>query len=180
MRSLDYFVAVTLDGFIAGPDGAFDFFGVDPDYLAELNADWGDGLPTGLHDALGLTPPGTRWDTVVMGRGAFQPALDAQVADPYAHLRTVVYSSTLDPADHPGVEIVATDPVDHVRALKAEDGLAIWLCGGARLAGTLIDEIDRLVLKINPVTIGAGLPLWRTEFAARSWRLAGTARTPGV
>ena len=52
---------------------------------------------------------------------------------------------------------MTTDPVDLVRDLKQEDGLGIWLCGGARLAGALSDEIDELIVKINPVVLGAGM-----------------------
>ncbi len=48
-----------------------------------------------------------------------------------------------------------------VRNLKQEPGLGIWLCGGASLAGALYDEIDELVLKVNPVVIGTGIPLFR-------------------
>ena len=48
-----------------------------------------------------------------------------------------------------------------VRRLKQEEGAAIWLCGGGALAATLADEIDRLVLKRQPLLFGAGIPLFR-------------------
>jgi dihydrofolate reductase len=55
---------------------------------------------------------------------------------------------------------VDRDPVGLVRALKEEDSdLDIWLCGGGKLAGVLLPEIDRLVLKSYPVLAGAGVPL---------------------
>lgn len=171
MRSLVYYVAVSLDGRIAGPRGEYDFYPVDDEYSRQMNEEWSDGLPTGLHEALGITPPRTKWDTVVMGRGTFQPAIDMGIADPYAHLRTIVYSSTLNQANHPAVEIVADDPVAHMRALKAEEGGDIWLCGGAKLAGALADQIDRLVTKIYPVTAGDGIPLLQGGFAPRQWTL---------
>jgi dihydrofolate reductase len=50
--------------------------------------------------------------------------------------------------------------VDLVRGLKQEGGLDIWLCGGARLAGALFDSIDELIVKINPVVLGAGIGLF--------------------
>lgn len=52
------------------------------------------------------------------------------------------------------------DPVALVRRLKAEDSpLDIWLCGGGTLAGQLLAEIDEFRLKVNPVILGAGIPL---------------------
>ena len=60
-----------------------------------------------------------------------------------------------------GVQLVKHDPVGLVRTLKQEPGLGIWLCGGAILAGALYDEIDELVLKVNPVVLGTGTPLFR-------------------
>ena len=132
MRELTCFVATSLDGRIAAPDGSADVFPLDPGYLAALAADWGDAFPTAFHAAVGTEPPGTRFDTVLMGRETFAPAVAAGVGDPYAHLETYVYSSTLDPAAHPGVHVVDGDPVAHVRGLKASAGGGLWLCGGGR------------------------------------------------
>ena len=109
-----------------------------------------------------------------MGRGTFEPAIQAGLADPYSHLDTYVYSSTLDPAECPDVTVVASDPVTHMRELKGADGAGIWLCGGGRLAASLIGEIDRLVLKLNPVTIGNGRPLLDGEFSPQAWQLEST------
>ena len=70
---------------------------------------------------------------------------------------------TSHPDDLPtqeGLTITSEDPVTVVRRLKAEQsGLDIWLCGGGALAATLIDEIDELRLKVNPLVLGDGIPL---------------------
>ncbi|MGJ5797779.1 dihydrofolate reductase family protein [Streptomyces europaeiscabiei] len=58
------------------------------------------------------------------------------------------------------MEVVPGDPIDFVRMLKKEDGLGIWLCGGGKIAAVLRDEIDELIVKINPVVIGSGIPLF--------------------
>ncbi|MDO9380753.1 MAG: dihydrofolate reductase family protein [Nocardioidaceae bacterium] len=176
-RSLVYFVAVSLDGRIADPDGSFDAFPMDPAYLGALADEWGDGFPTAFHDAMGTTAPLTRWDTVLMGRGTFQPALDAGIESPYAHLTQYVFSSTLRPEDHPGVHVVDEDPLAFVRRLKADPGGDLWLCGGGRLAGSLMPEVDRLVLKLNPVVLGTGVPLVDGPLDASSpshWRLVAS------
>ena len=174
MRELTYFIATSLDGRVAAPDGSFDFFPLDQEYLSALAADWGDSFPTAFYDAVGRTPPRDRFDTVVMGRGTFEPAMAAGISDPYAHLDTYVYSSTIDPDAHPAVTVVGGDPVEHVRRLKQDEGGGIWLCGGGRLAATLTAEIDRLVIKLNPVSIGAGRPLFDGNFEPQAWRLEST------
>jgi len=176
MRKLTYLVATTADGYIAGPDGGDPtgpdgFFDVPPDYIEHLVTTMPEILPTHVRAALGVTDPGTTFDTVVMGRRTYEPGPAIGVHDPYAHLRTVVFSRTLtEAADLSGsaadIEFTAADPVTRVRQLKAEPGKGIWLAGGAALAGQLHDEIDELVLKINPVTIRSGLPVFEGEFLA--------------
>lgn len=79
------------------------------------------------------------------------------ISNPYAHLKTYVISTTLDTLESP-VELYAGDPLDLVRRLKSEDGLDLYLCGGGKLAGALLTEIDRLIVKTYPVVAGSGIP----------------------
>jgi dihydrofolate reductase len=172
MRTLTYYIGMTIDGYIAGPAGELDhFFPVPDDVLAVIGADYSDTVPTHLRDQLAITGPGKRFDTVVMGRATYQPGLDAGVTSPYRHLRQYVVSSTLGGIDDPEVDLVTEDPLALVRRLKQEDGLGIWLCGGAQLAGPLLPEIDELVLKVYPVVAGAGIPLFTTTFAPTAFEL---------
>ncbi|GAB1510966.1 dihydrofolate reductase family protein [Actinophytocola sp. KF-1] len=163
MRTLTYYIATSIDGYIAEPDGAdpsASLFTVGEDYLAHVVAHYPETLPTPARHALGVTDPGTRFDTVLEGRRSYQVGLAAGVTNAYAHLRHLVFSRTLGKSPDPGVDVVAADPVDTVRRLKNEDGRGIWLVGGAELAGALYHEIDELVLKVNPVTAGTGIPLF--------------------
>jgi dihydrofolate reductase len=168
---LVYFVAVTLDGRIAAPSGAIDFFVHDDDYGRQMVEDWADAVPTHLQAVTGATPTRSRWDTVLMGRATYEVALAEGITSPYAHLRQVVFSRSLEPSAFPDVTVVGTDPVPFVRTLKAGPGGDIWLCGGGTLAGVLAGEIDRLVLKLNPVTAGAGVALLDGPFAPLRWAL---------
>lgn len=178
MRSLTYFVASTLDGFVAGPDGADPtgpggFWPIPEDYLHHLVATYPETLPGPARAALGITAEGRHFDAVVEGRGSYQVGLDAGVTDAFPHLQHVVFSTTLGNSPDPAVEVVPTDPVARVRELKSVDGKGIWLIGGGTLAGSLYAEIDRLVIKQAPITIGAGIPLFgaAATFEPTAWQL---------
>ncbi len=166
MRSVTYYVAASADGYIAGPDGQFDFFGFDGDLAAWIMEEYPETLPVHVREALGIVDrDNRRFNTVVMGRRTYQPALDAGIASPYPHLRQVVFSTSL-PASSTSVEVTATDPLARVRELKdSGSGAGIWLAGGGRLAGALSTEIDELVIKRNPIVLGAGVPLVDGSFA---------------
>lgn len=168
MRKLVYYVAVTLDGFIAGPDGGdpsgAEFFAITPDLVQFIATTYPETLPGPARDAMGITGEGRHFDTVIEGRASYDLGLAAGLDDAYPHLRHLVVSGTLgERADLP-VEIVSTDPLARVRELKAEDGLDIWLVGGGTLAHALLPEIDRLVLKVNPSVIGSGIALFAGDF----------------
>lgn len=81
--------------------------------------------------------------------------------------------------DDPSVTRVEGDPVAVVADLKRRDGRDIWLCGGGDLAGQLIDEIDELQVKVNPVLLGEGIPPARFGYAPRSFDLADSRVLPG-
>lgn len=171
MRKLTYYIAASLDGFIAGPQGQFDFFGFEGDFAAFILAEFPETLPGPARVPLGIADsPNKRFDTVVMGRGTYEPGLAAGLTSPYPQLRQYVFSRSLTSTD-PAVEVVAGDPAEFVRQLKKDDGLGIWLCGGGQLAGQLRDEIDELIVKINPLVLGTGIPLVAGGFALDQLRL---------
>ncbi|ALU71521.1 MULTISPECIES: dihydrofolate reductase family protein [Rhodococcus] len=166
MRKLVYYVGASLDGYIAGPDGEFDFFPVSEQITAWICDRYPETVPTHVRPALGIEDaPNRTFDTVVMGRGSYEPGLSLGVTSPFAHLRQFVVSSTLPDAEDPPVTIVRTDPRAVVRSLKEEEGQDIWLCGGGTLAGELLPEIDELIVKRYPVVAGAGIPLIRGNYA---------------
>lgn len=137
MRRLVYMVAVTLDGFIAGPEGGdpsgSDFLPVTPDLVEHLVGSWPETLPGPARDAMGISGAGPSFDTVVEGRVSYDIGLAAGLTDAYPHLRHLVVSHSLSGRTDLPVEIVAGDPVERVRELKAEDGQDIWLVGGGTL-----------------------------------------------
>lgn len=173
MRNLVYYVAVSIDGFIAGPTGEFDAFLVDGDHASVVFGEYADALPAHAHKALGITPPQTRFDTVIMGWNTLTPALEVGITSTYPHLRQIVASRR--PRDLAPELTVTDEPLALVREVKQEDGLDVWLCGGGELAGALLPEIDRLVLKRHPVVFGSGVPLFgNTPYEARAFAPVGT------
>ncbi|PRB40615.1 riboflavin biosynthesis protein RibD [Arthrobacter sp. MYb23] len=163
MRELVYYVAVSLDGYIAGPEGEFDAFPVEGDHMVAQVERFPDAIPTVIADAMGIERTGT-FDAVVMGWNTYAVGLPAGMTSPYQHLEQFVFSRTRTEADipgeHPNLTITDEDPVDVVRRLKSQPGKSIWLCGGGQVATQLAGEIDRLVLKRSPLLFGNGIPLF--------------------
>ncbi|MGJ9423021.1 dihydrofolate reductase family protein [Aeromicrobium sp. CF3.5] len=182
MRELTYFVAVSLDGCIAAADGDFGAFGVEGDHIEMIVRDYVDTLPAPALSAMEVTATGQRFSTVLMGWNTYAAGHEQGVVDPYPHLEQVVF--TRDHVDEPvptGVRVVCSDPVAEVQQLKAEPGTGIWLCGGGQLAAALVNEIDRLVLKVNPVLLGRGRPLFDLPGGAGAFTLeASRAFASGV
>lgn len=141
MRRLRYQVATSLDGYIAGPHGEFDWIIQDPDIdFAALFA---------------------QFDTVVMGRKTFTAMLQQGGSGAMPGLDVVVFSRTLRPADHPAVSIVNSDPAASVQSLKATPGKDIWLFGGGGLFRTLLEAglVDTVEPAVVPVLLGEGIPM---------------------
>jgi dihydrofolate reductase len=141
MRRVRYSVAMSLDGFIAGPKGEYGWIVADPaiDFAAFFET----------------------IDTVLMGRGTFEVALKQGSGGGMPGKRTYVFSRSLRPEDYPDVTIVADDPASTVAALREEDGKDIWLMGGGVLFRSLLGAgvVDTVEVGIVPVLLGSGIPL---------------------
>ncbi len=162
MRKLIYYVALTLDGFIADEDGSPDGFPFEDEYAAELFASFPETFPGPFRTDEGTRADNKWFDAVLMGRKAYEVGLRVGVTNPYPTLDQYVFSRTMKESPDERVKLVAEDAVDVVTALKSETGKAIWLCGGADFATTLFsaDLIDELIIKLNPVLFGSGIPLF--------------------
>ena len=176
MRTLTYLAAVTLDGYIAAPDGSFDFFPMSDEYARLIAEEYPETMPTHVRSALGITAPGTRFDTVVSGFATYDVGPRTGFPSPYSHLEQYVVSTRLEAPPHPDITLIRADPVAAVRELKAADGKGIYLCGGGRLASALVSEIDELILKQCPIVIGAGIGLFAQRFEPQQFTLS-EART---
>ena len=141
MRRLRYNVAMSLDGFIAGPQGEFDWILMDP--MIDLGALFGE------------------FDTLIMGRKTFEALRGQGPGGPTSGKKIIVVSRTLRPADVPDVTIIATEVSEIVLALKRMPGKDIWLFGGGALFRSLLDDslVDTIEVALMPILLGQGLPL---------------------
>lgn len=178
MRKLVYLVASTIDGFVAAEDRtdpSGTVFELEGDHAEPLMREYPEMIPGHIRPMLGLEDAENRhFDTVLEGRVSYLMGVELGIDDAYPHLRHYVFSTTLTEVPGSGVHLISGDPVDTVRALKQEDGKDIWLCGGGSLAGALREEIDEIHLKLNPVAIGSGTPLFDDAFRIDRYDVAST------
>lgn len=159
-RKLVYYVACTIDGYIARAEGSFDCFPFEGEHFADLIARFPETFPAHLRPRFKVPEGARRFDTVLMGRNTYNVGVREGITNPYRPLRQIVVSRSMQASLDAAVELYGGSPQELARRLKREDGKDIWLCGGAKLAASLFGEIDEFILKINPVLIGAGIPLF--------------------
>ncbi|MBA2306259.1 MAG: dihydrofolate reductase [Acidobacteria bacterium] len=141
MRRVRYGGAISLDGFIAGPEGQADWILMDPeiDFAALFS----------------------QYDTLLIGRRTFSAMVAAGHADPMPGITTYVFSRTLRQEDYPDVTIVSDDAGAVVQRLRAQPGKDIALYGGGNLFRSLLDlgQVDTVEVSLIPVLLGEGIPL---------------------
>jgi dihydrofolate reductase len=140
-KRLRYQVAVSLDGFIADPNGGYDWLVADP------TIDFGALFK--------------EFDTVVMGRKTYDIVKAQGGNGAMPGLDVVVFSRTLPSTRSPGVRLVNDDPREVVRDIKAGSGRDIWLFGGGELFRYLLDAglVDTVEVAVMPVLLGQGIPV---------------------
>jgi dihydrofolate reductase len=152
MRQVLYRVATSVDGYIAGPHGEFDWIVHDP--TINLSA---------TYDTV---------DTVLLGRRTYELTQQPGAPPWPTGWHIYVFSRTLVPQQDPAVTIVSDDPGTTVAGLRAGPGREIWLFGGGSLFRSLLaaKQVDIVELTVSPVLLGGGIPL--VEAGAPLTRLA--------
>src|SRR5262245_66526455 len=96
MRELKYYVACTVDGFIARADGSFDLVLAEGDHLADLFAAYPETVPAHLRGPLGVRGEDRCFDAVLMGRRTYEVGLKVGVTNPYPQMEQYLFSRTLE------------------------------------------------------------------------------------
>src|SRR5271163_4203109 len=150
MRKIVLGLGISLDGYIARPNGAVDFLFMPKDYS--------------------MAPFFATIDTAIMGRKTLDAA-GGSYSD--SSMAAYVFSRSQPPGERNGVTFVDESPTTFVHRLRKRSGKDIWLMGGGELARDFLkaDLVDELYLGIVPVLIGEGIPLFPSGFPQRDFSL---------
>jgi dihydrofolate reductase len=154
MRKVVLGLGISLDGYIARPDGAVDFLFMPKDYS--------------------MGPFFATIDTAIMGRKTYDVALKmggGGFGD--SKMKNYVFSHSRPPGERGGVTFVNESPKDFLENVRKGPGKNIWLMGGGELARDFLkdDLVDELYIGIVPILIGEGLPLFPSGFPQREFTL---------
>ncbi|WP_343522325.1 dihydrofolate reductase family protein [Pedobacter sp.] len=160
MRKIILNLAVTLDGYIEGPNGEVDWCIMDDDtnfndFLAGIDSIFYGRIS---YDLWGNYQPGEEEDELMKS-----------ISENINHKKKYVFSHTKTD-DGTGAIFIETDLVKKVTEIKNLPGKDIWLYGGANLIATFLNEglVDELQLAVHPVILGSGKLLFN-EITDRIW-----------
>lgn len=151
MRKIILNLAVSLDGFIEGPKGEFDWCFSDQDY--------------------GMTDFMSRIDAVFFGRKSYELLLKMS-ENPFPGKTKYVFSKTENRTEG-DVQFINHDVEKEIGSIKDQRGKDIWLFGGAELISTLLNYglVDELQLAVHPLLLGQGKPLFQDLLQKMELRL---------
>lgn len=148
------FIACSMDGFIAGPDGDLKF----------LNSVESEG------EDYGYAEFNKAVDTVIMGRKTYETVLGFSIPYPHADKKSFILTSQKLQAA-PGIEFYSGDVVQLIQGLRQKEGKNIYIDGGAKTIAQFLNNnlIDEMVVSIVPQLIGQGIKLFQEGIPQSSW-----------
>ena len=180
MRKIISFMHISLDGFVAGPNGEMNWIKVDEE-LFDYGAKRITKTDTALYGRKTYEMMEGYWPTA-----ADQPNASKHDIEHSAWYKTagkIILSKTMKGADLPNTTIISDDLSNKINKLKQEDGSEILLFGSPSATHTLMEQglIDGYWLFVNPVILGEGIPLFKDVKEQVKLRLVSTQQfTLGV
>jgi dihydrofolate reductase len=155
MRKIRYNVAISLDGFIAGPKGEADWIVADPEV-----------------DFAGLW---AQFDIGLMGRKTYDVARLRLGEAAFQGMNIAVASRTMRQSDHPKITVISELTRERIRALRQQAEKDIWLFGGGELFRDLLTmgEVDMVEVSVMPVLLGEGVKMLPNPAARAKLKLSG-------
>lgn len=147
-RKVIVYIAASLDGFIAGPDG-------DLSFLSQVEK---EGEDYGYADFIKTV------DTVILGKNTYDKVASMGYAFPHADREAYIITRTARPADGT-TSFYTGDVAELVRNLNVKEGKSIFIDGGAYVVNQLLQAqlIDEIFLSVIPVVLGSGIALFEQE-----------------
>lgn len=158
MKKIIYYVASSLDGYIAGENGDISKFILQGEGVEKYQSDLAN------------------FKTVIMGRRTYEFGFQygLEPGKPaYPNMEHYIFSNSLKIDNLSEVVKIEKLNLDRVNEIRQNAKTDVYLCGGGQFAGWLLGNglIDQLKLKLNPVVLGSGTKLFGSSTANESWEL---------
>jgi len=161
MKKIILYIAASLDGRIAEPDGGLDWL---TDFPNPEKTDYG------YKDLLASV------DTVIMGGRTYRELQCMEVIWPYPNQHTYVISHHEWSKKEENISFITENIVAAISELRSKSGKGIWLVGGGELVSMLLaaDLIDEMQITYLPIILGKGIPLFPEQSKESQWELKGS------
>jgi len=159
MRKIISFMHISLDGFVAGPNGEMDWIKVDEEVFDHVGKRVSEG-DAALYGRVTYGMMEGYWPTAADKPGAGKH--DIEHAGWYKQAHKIVLSGTMKGEDLPNTTIISDNIADNINGIKQQPGADILLFGSPTATHSLIELglIDGYWLFVNPIILGQGIPLF--------------------
>lgn len=150
---------LSLDGFVAGPNGEMDWIKVDQEIFDHVGKRISKG-DTALYGRVTYEMMEGYWPTAADQPNASKH--DIEHAKWYSQVHKIVLSKTLQEASLSNTKVISDDLSTHINAIKQQEGEDILLFGSPTATHALMQQnlIDGYWLFVNPIILGEGIPLF--------------------
>ena len=159
MRKVILLEHVSLDGFVAGPNGEMDWINFDEALEKDVHALHAT-TDAAIYGRVTFQMMESYWPTVLDDPTAAQGSMNhARWLDAAAK---IVISRSLDHVDWKNTIVIKDNIAEEIRRIKQQPGKDLWLIGSPSIAHIFMqhDLIDEYRLNVNPVVLGRGMPLF--------------------